>query len=128
MSRHPLAALGALALAACAPDAPTYARLLGRVEGDSVRIVLLAQPGVRVSALQPPRLESSRFPGLVFAGALDPSDSTYFTGPLEASAPGAAGRIRGELVASVCVNDERVCRVVRQPVRFRVAREGEAAS
>jgi hypothetical protein len=93
-------------------------------DGDSLRLVLLAAPGVEVNARLAPALELDGGDVVRFHASRLTPDSAYFAEPPVAwlPAPASARRrlITGTLRASVCSVGERICRPVVLQVSARL--------
>lgn len=104
--------LAAAALAGChaAPraDAPLY--LTTTRQADSTRLTLHAEPHLKINARLAPALELADGTVLRFAGTRLTPDSAYFAEPPTALMPGRDRKPHGTLHASVCRDDELVCR------------------
>jgi hypothetical protein len=103
---------GALLLAAlaCAGERPPQVlRVTTARAGADTRLTLIAAPGYQVSARLAPALELHDGTLIRFEGRRT-QDSSYFAAPAAALLPGRHTRVHGTLRASVCREDERVCR------------------
>ena len=81
--------------------------------GPDTRLVLHAGPHLKINARLAPALELSDGTVLRFGAALLTADSSYYSEPPTAVLPGRHARVHGTLRASVCRDDEQVCRAVR---------------
>jgi hypothetical protein len=104
----PLLLLAALACSRGAP--PAQLRLTTAAAGADTRLTLVAEPGLKVNARVAPALELPDGRVLRFSGAHLTADSAYFAEPASALLPGRHARVHGRLRASVCREDEQVCR------------------
>ena len=105
----PLLAAAALACSTGA-DAPTPVRLSMAPAGPDTRLTLVTEPGLKVNARLAPALELRDGTVLRFGAARLTADSAYFAEPASALLPGHHERVHGRLRASVCREDERLCR------------------
>src|SRR5204862_1368562 len=92
------------------PDAPLS--LSVTAQGPDTRITLHAAPHLKINARLAPALELAGGTVLRFAGTHLTPDSAYFTEPPSALVAGRHDRLHGTLHASVCRDDEQVCRSV----------------
>lgn len=116
MLKPSVVALGLLL--ACSPPPPAGQPVwLGREPTPGgVRLLLLAEPGARISAEYTPTLTLEDGTVVPFdTTALSP-DSAYFAAPPAAALPRPASEVHGLLKASVCHKDEAVCRLVKLEV------------
>ena len=108
--------LGALGFAAAcrhsAPD-PAPLRVTATPSGPDTRLTLRAEAGLKINARLPPALELGDGAVLRFRTGLRTADSAYYAEPPSAVLPGQHTRVHGTLRASVCRDDEQVCRGVR---------------
>ena len=111
-ARSRAAAWLVLALACAGPAEPPL-RVTASVAGEETRFVLEAGPHLKINARLAPALELDRGGGVVRFDArrLTP-DSAYFAEPPVAMLRGRHERVHGTLRASVCREDEAVCRSV----------------
>jgi hypothetical protein len=72
-----------------------------------------AGPHLKINARLPPVLELDDGTLLRFGIGLLAADSAYYSEPPSAVLPGRHARVHGTLRASVCRDNEQVCRVVR---------------
>ena len=109
-----LVCLVTAALAGCRPpprpDVPLYLGVAP--QGPDTRVTLYAVPHLKINARLAPALELGGGKVLRFTGSHLTPDSAYFTEPPSALVPGRHDRPHGTLRASVCRDDERVCRSV----------------
>ena len=112
MSRASARWFAGLALAAlgCTASAPGPVRLATAGAGPDTRVTLIAEPGLKVNARLAPALELPDGTVLRFGAARLTEDSAYFAEPATALIPGHHRRLHGTLRASVCRDDERLCR------------------
>lgn len=80
--------------------------------GPNTRVTLVAEPNVKVNARLAPALELADGTVLRFDAGRLTADSAYFAEPATALLPGRRAAVHGTLRASVCRDDERVCRTV----------------
>jgi hypothetical protein len=109
------AALALLALfAGCArvPSDEAPLRLTVAAEGPGTRLALHPAPHFKINARLVPALESSDGAVLRFASGRLTADSAYFAEPPSVLVSGRRAEVHGTLRASVCRDDERVCRQV----------------
>jgi len=118
-ARRPLAAVGAAALlslsaafvgcrASSRSDAPLY--LTAGAHGSDTRVTLHAAPHLKINARLAPALELAGGTVLRFGDAPLTADSAYFSQPPSALLTGRHDEVHGTLRASVCRDDEQVCR------------------
>jgi len=81
--------------------------------GPDTRFTLHAAPHFKINARLVPVLELADGTLLRFRIGLRTADSAYYAEPPGAVLPGRHARVHGTLRASVCRDDERVCRAVR---------------
>jgi hypothetical protein len=109
--------LGALLMAAAAcsfpPSADTPLRLAATPFGPDTRLTLHAGPHLKVNARVAPALELSNGTVLRFLTGRRTADSAYYTEPPSTVLPGRHERVRGTLRASVCRDDEQICRSLK---------------
>jgi hypothetical protein len=84
-------------------------RLTTSAAGADTRLTLLAAPGYKVNARLAPALELPDGTVLRFDAART-ADSAYFAEPAHALLAGRHAQVHGTLRASVCRQDELVCR------------------
>jgi hypothetical protein len=111
-----VAALGFVLLAGGCRSEPEGAAPL-RVLADApaaggTTLTLVAAPGLRINARVKPALELPDGTVLRFDSPHRTADSSYFTQPPTTRFPGATRRPAGTLRASVCAEDELVCRIL----------------
>jgi hypothetical protein len=120
-ARVPFAALGAASLLALSAvlagcrasprsEAPLY--LSVAAQGPDSRVTLHAAPHLKINARLAPALELPGGRVLRFAGTRLTADSAYFTEPPSAVLAGEHEEVHGTLRASVCRDDELVCRSI----------------
>jgi hypothetical protein len=108
--------LVALGLAAACSRPPTDAaplRITATPSGAGTRLTLHAGPHLKINARLVPALELDDRTVLRFRTGLRTADSAYYAEPPSAVLPGRHPRVHGTLRASVCRDDEQVCRGVR---------------
>jgi hypothetical protein len=81
-------------------------------QGPDTRITLHAEPHLKINARLAPALELRDGTVLRFAGTRLTPDSAYFAEPPSAVLPGRHGQVHGTLRASVCRDDQQICRSV----------------
>jgi hypothetical protein len=81
--------------------------------GPDTRLTLHAAPHLKINARLAPALELDDGTLLRFRTGLRTADSAYYAEPPSAVLPGRHARVHGTLRASVCRDDEQVCRAVR---------------
>jgi hypothetical protein len=100
----------ALAVLACGGERPAAAfRVTTAAAGADTRLTLHAAPDYKVNARLAPALELPDGTVLRFDAART-ADSAYFAEPAQALLAGRHARVHGTLRASVCRQDELVCR------------------
>ena len=92
------------------PDALLY--LTAGAEGPDTRVTLHAAPHLKINARLAPALELAGGTVLRFGGAPLTADSAYFSESPSALLTGRHDEVHGTLRASVCRDDEQVCRSV----------------
>lgn len=104
-----------LLLSACSPPPKAAGPLTVRQEpaARGARLLLIAEPGARISAEYTPTLTLDDGTIARFDTTALSSDSAYFAAPPSAMLPGSHGDIHGLVKASVCFEDEAVCRLVK---------------
>ncbi len=104
--------------AACSgpPPAPALLSLERHPLPGGVRLLLVTEPGARISTEYPPTLTLRD--GLVvrFDTTAVSEDSAYFAAPPAAVLDRPPGAAHGLLKAGVCRRNERVCRLVKLQV------------
>jgi hypothetical protein len=109
-----LAAVGALGCSAPKDAAaPAPVAIAVASEGADTRVTLRATPGYKINARLAPALELTSGDLLRFGAARLTPDSAYFAEPPSAVLPGRHEAVHGTLRASVCREDERLCRAVK---------------
>jgi hypothetical protein len=93
---------------AAAPPPPL--RVVADTGGSTTHLTLWAAPHLRINARLAPALELPDGAVLRFGGPRT-ADSAYFAAPPTAELPRGAA-LRGRLRASVCREDEEVCRSI----------------
>ncbi len=98
--------------AACGRPAPESGplRLAASEAGPDTRLTLLAEPGLKINARLAPALELADGTVLRFDAPERTADSAYFASPPTARLAGRHAEVHGTLRASVCRDDESVCR------------------
>jgi hypothetical protein len=102
----------AMALACTRPAEPAVLRVATAPLGSGTLLTLQAEPHIKISARLAPALELGDGTILRFSADRLTPDSAYFAAPPVAMVPERLRRIRGTLRASVCRDDELVCRSV----------------
>ena len=105
-----------LALAAACSRPPAESgtlQLTTAPSGPDTRLTLRAGPHLKINARLAPALELGDGTLLRFRTGLRTADSAYYAEPPSAVLPGRHARVHGTLRASVCRDDEQVCRAVR---------------
>ena len=87
--------------------------LIAAAAGRDTRVTLVAEPGLKLNARIAPALELPDGSILRFGAARLTADSAYFAEPPSAVLAGRHERVHGTLRASVCREDEQVCRSLR---------------
>lgn len=108
-----LVALGFAAACRHSATDPAPLRVTATPSGPDTRLTLRAQAGLKINARLPPALELGDGTILRFRTGLRTADSAYYAEPPSAVLPGQHTRVHGTLRASVCRDDEQVCRGVR---------------
>ena len=111
---HSRAAVGlvglVIALACSRPAGPAALAITAAREGPDTRLTLHAAPHLKISARLPPALELPDGTVLRFSSNRLTLDSAYFAAAPTATVAGHRGHMGGTLRASVCRDDEQVCR------------------
>lgn len=89
-------------------DSPLY--LTAAARGPDTQVTLHAAPHLKINARLAPALELAGGTVLRFAGTHLTPDSAYFAEPPSALLTGRHDVVHGTLRASVCRDDEQVCR------------------
>jgi len=111
--RITLVAVGLATACSRPPTEPGPFQVTTASSGPDTRLTLHAGPHLKINARLAPALELSNGTILRFrTGHLTP-DSAYYVEPPSAVLPGRHARVHGTLRASVCRDDEQVCRAVR---------------
>jgi hypothetical protein len=108
-----LVALGLAAACSRPPIAPGPLQVTTTPSGPNTRVTLRAAPHLKINARLVPALELDDRTVLRFRTGLRTADSAYYAEPPSALLPGRHPRVHGTLRASVCRDDEQVCRAVR---------------
>jgi hypothetical protein len=93
-------------------DRPAPLRVERESSGRGTTLALVAAPGIRINARVKPALELIDGTVLRFDSPHITTDSAYFTQPPTAMLAGSGRHVAGTLRASVCSEDELVCRAV----------------
>ncbi len=111
--RSRVAAAGLVFAVACAGPAEPPLRVTTSVAGEETRLVLEAGSRLKINARLAPALElNGGGPVIRFSARRLTPDSAYFAEPPVALLGGRHARVHGTLRASVCREDEAVCRSV----------------
>jgi hypothetical protein len=108
-----LMALGLAAACSRPPADPAPLHITTTPAGPNTRLTLHAGPHLKINARLAPALELDGGALLRFRTGLRTADSAYYAEPPSAVLPGRHTRVHGTLRASVCRDDEQVCRGVR---------------
>ena len=111
--RMTLAALGLAAACSRPPIESGPLQVTTAPSGPDTRLILHAGPHLKINARLAPALELGDGTLLRFRTGLRSADSAYYAEPPSTVLPGQHGRVHGTLRASVCRDDEQVCRAVR---------------
>jgi hypothetical protein len=106
----------ALGLAAACSRPPTESgplEVTTAPSGPDTRLTLHAGPHLKINARLAPALELEDGTVLRFRAGLRTADSAYYAEPPSAVLAGRHARVHGILRASVCRDDDQVCRAVR---------------
>jgi hypothetical protein len=109
----------AVGLAAACSRAPTDSaslRVTATPSGPDTHLILHAGPHLKINARIAPALELGDGTVLRFRTGVRTADSAYYAEPPSTVLPGRHARVHGSLRASVCRDDEQVCRVVRAEI------------
>jgi hypothetical protein len=112
MRRGVLALLALFAGCERVPPDQAPLRLTAAAEGPGTRLALHPAPHIRINARLVPALEWSDGAVLRFTTGRLTADSAYFAEPPSVLVAGRRAEVHGTLRASVCRDDERVCRQV----------------
>ncbi len=107
-----IAAVALLSSCAAPTVKPGPLSLTTTAAGPDTRVTLVAGPGVKVNARLAPALELADGTVLRFDAASRTADSAYFAEPTTARLSGRRASVHGTLRASVCRDDEQVCRTI----------------
>lgn len=110
--RMTLVALGFAAACSRPPIEPAPLHVTTTSSGPDTRLTLHAEPGLKINARLAPALELPDGTVLRFDAAERTADSAYFAVPPAARLAGRHAEVHGTLRASVCREDELVCRSV----------------
>ena len=111
--RMTLVALGLATACSHPPTDPAPIQVATSPSGPDTRLTLHATPHLKINARLVPALELDDGTLLRFHTGLLTADSAYFAEPPSAVLSGRHARVHGTLRASVCRDDEQVCRAVR---------------
>jgi len=110
--RMTLVALSLAAACSRPPAEPAALHVTLAPAGPDTRITLHAESGLKINARLAPALEFADGSILRFDAAERTADSAYFVTPPTALLAGRHDKVHGRLRASVCREDERLCRSV----------------
>jgi hypothetical protein len=108
-----LVAVGVATACSRPPAEPGPLQIATAPSGPDTRLILRASPHLKINARLAPALELSDGTVLRFGAARLTADSSYYAEPPSAVLTGRHARVHGTLRASVCRDDEQVCRAVR---------------
>jgi hypothetical protein len=111
--RMTLVALGLATACSRPPTESSQLQVTTAPSGADTRLTLHAAPHLKINARLVPALELDDGTLLRFRIGLLTADSAYYAEPPSAVLPGRHARVHGTLRASVCRDDEQVCRAVR---------------
>ncbi len=111
--RMTLVAVGLATACSRPPTEPGPLQVTTAPSGPDTRLTLRAGPHLKINARLVPALELSNGTILRFRTGRLTADSAYYAAPPSAVLPGRHARVHGTLRASVCRDDEQVCRAVR---------------
>jgi hypothetical protein len=109
-------AIGLAAACSRTPIEPGALHVTAAPAGPNTRLTLHAAPHVKINARVAPALELEDGTLLRFSIGARTPDSAYYAEPPSADLPGRHSRVHGTVRASVCRDDEQVCRVVRAEI------------
>jgi hypothetical protein len=107
-----LLALGLAAACSRPPIESSQLQVTTAPSGADTRLTLHATPHLKIDARLVPALELDNGTLLRFHIGLRTADSAYYAEPPSAVLPGRHPQVHGTLRASVCRDDEQVCRAV----------------
>lgn len=111
-----IVAIGLAAACSRTPIEPGALHVTTAPAGRDTRLTLRAAPHLKINARVAPALELDDGTLLRFRIGVRTPDSAYYAEPPSATLPGRHSRVHGTLRASVCRDDEQVCRVVRAEI------------
>jgi hypothetical protein len=111
-----IVAIGLAAACSRTPIEPGPLHVTIAPAGPDTRLTLHAAPHLKINARVAPALELDDGSLLRFRIGARTIDSAYYAEPPSAVLPGRHDRVHGTLRASVCRDDEQVCRVVRAEI------------
>jgi hypothetical protein len=111
-----IVAIGLAAACSRTPIEPGALQVTAVPTGPNTRLTLHAAPHLKINARVAPALELDDGNLLRFRIGIRTPDSAYYAEPPSAVLPGRHARVHGTLRASVCRDDEQVCRVVRAEI------------
>ena len=111
--RMTLVALGLAAACSRPPIESGELQVTTAPFGADTRLTLHAAPHLKINARLVPALELDDGTLLRFRIGLLTADSAYYAEPPSAVLPGRHPAVHGALRASICRDDEQVCRAVR---------------
>jgi hypothetical protein len=104
------ALLAAAAACSAAPRSDALLHVTTAASGPDTRLTLHAAPHLKVNARVAPALELGNGSVLRFRTGRRTADSSYFAEPPSTMLPGRHETVHGTLRASVCRDDEQICR------------------
>jgi hypothetical protein len=111
-----IVAFGLAAACSRTPIEPGALHVTTAPAGPDTRLTLHAAPHLKINARVAPALELDDGNLLRFRIGARTPDSAYYAEPPSAVLPGRHARVHGTLRASVCRDDEQICRVVRAEI------------
>jgi hypothetical protein len=111
-----IVAIGLAAACSRTPIEPGALHVTTAPAGPDTRLTLHAAPHLKINARVAPALELDDGKLLRFRIGARTADSAYYAEPPSAVLPGRHARVHGTIRASVCRDDEQVCRVVRAEI------------
>jgi hypothetical protein len=111
-----IVAIGLAAACSRTPIEPGALHVTTAPAGPNTRVTLHAAPHLKINARVAPALELGDGNLLRFRIGARTPDSAYYAEPPSAVLPGRHARVHGTLRASVCRDDEQICRLVRAEI------------
>ena len=105
-----VALLATAAACSARPEHSAPLHLTAAPSGPDTRLTLYTAPHLKLNARVAPALELGNGTVLRFRTGRRTADSAYFAEPPSAVLPGRHNAVHGTLRASVCRDDEQVCR------------------